>query len=483
MGIIDQKKGIFGSIGALNVLNDDFPKSKKSSSFSSVNNSSDSTGFLIDLVSALAGFEALKGYVVNTISYDLNKVEDAIKDGLKRELKEMVSCSVDPNIPDWFKSTGNGVKMKATNIDFFDIMKIDPTSREGSVIYSDTPTQLTSKDCNTYLYYTIQGNGSAEDWGSSTTTSNILRTTFLESDSVSGENNILKFTTSPEYDNKKLTQFNNDYIDSLTLFGGPDSVNGIQMISAIAEELFGSTSSSSNVGKSKKQLMCEAEIREVLDAIINSEDDNISDNYFTFDNPTLARMDEDVNNRANGIKILKTCGNIPIQITNESVLSLTEQINDSTTKEEEVTAIANSLEQMSEAQASFIPNEKDKSTAKKNFFTEIIRKFVRMVMNVIISPKFLTLFAINHQIIYGEGTSYEGGVDFIKKNKKLVKSIVKIIRNILIGLLLTLALKYLGIKLRQKLADDEVEKSKNHVSILLSYIGVPPAVIAQIRRV
>lgn len=483
MAIIDQKREIFGSIAALNVLNDGFPKTNKFSSFSSVNNSTDSTGFLIDLVNALVGFEALREHVIDTLSYRLDQVEDAIKDGLKREIKEMVSCNVNPNVPDWVKSTGNGVRMKVTDVDFFDLMKVDPAGVEGGILYSDTPSQLYSKDCNTYLYYTIQQNGTPTNWGSTTTSSDILQATFIESDGVTNNNNVLKFTTHPSYDNQKLTQFNNDYIDSLTLFGEPGSSNGAMIFAMIAEELFGSVSSSPRVRKTKKQLMREAEIREVLDCIIDSEDDNISDNFFTFDNPTLARMDEDVNNRKNGIKMLKTCGNVAVQITSDAVLPLQENISNAGTKQEEAEAIGNSLDQMSNLQSDFVQNTRDKSTAKKNFFIEIIRKLTRVILNIMISPKFLMLFSINHQIIYGEGTSYDGAIDFIKKNKKLVKNIAKIIRNILLNLLLTLALKYLGIQLRQKLAEDEIEKAKSYVSILLSYVGVPPEIIAQIRRI
>ena len=100
-----------------------------------------------------------------------------------------------------------------------------------------------------------------------------------------------------------------------------------------------------------------------------------------------------------------------------------------------------------------------------------------------ISPKFLSLFIINHQIIYGKGTSYDGPIDFIKKNKKLVKNIAKIIGNILLNLLLTLALKYLSFKLRQKFTKDEIEKAKNYVSIVFSYLGIPPVILEQIRRI
>jgi len=99
------------------------------------------------------------------------------------------------------------------------------------------------------------------------------------------------------------------------------------------------------------------------------------------------------------------------------------------------------------------------------------------------TPEFMSLFAINHQIVYGKGSSYDGPIDFMKKNKKLIKNIGKVVLNILLTLLLDLALLYLTIRLKQKFADDEIEKAKNYVSILLSYTGVPSSVIAQIRKI
>ena len=44
-------------------------------------------------------------------------------------------------------------------------------------------------------------------------------------------------------------------------------------------------------------------------------------------------------------------------------------------------------------------------------------------------------------------------------------------------------LLYISAKLKQKFADDKIEKAKNYVSILLSYSGVPPNIIAQIRKI
>lgn len=485
MGIIDQKKDVFGNIAALNVLNGGLPKLPDFNSFSSISNSTNSAQFLIDLLNSLVGFEALKEFVVDTISFKLPQIEVSVKDGIKKELKELVSCSVNPSIPDWFKYGGSGVETKVTDIDFFNIMKVNPDSLEGSLIYKNVPPGVNSQDFNTYLYYTIQNNDTPENWGDSTVGVNILETTFSETSTTA--NNVLKFTTSSTYIDKTLTDFNNDFIDSLTMFGAPNTLDSTIMINMIFEELFGSISSSPNINKSKKQLKLEAEFKHVLDCVLDSEDDIISDNFFTFDNPTLAKIDEEVNNKKNGISFIKTCGNIPTSITSSDLNDTQNTINNTTVnnvpnKQEESKAILQSLDNLADTQASFSNNPQDILTIKTDFFTEIIKKLTRIIMSLVISPKFITLFAINHRIIYGQNNGYNGAVDFIKKNRKLVKSVAEIIRNIILELLLSLVLKILMEKLSQKYIDDGIEKAKNYVSIILSYLSVPPEIIALIRK-
>lgn len=481
MAIIDQKKEIFGSISSLNVLTDSFPKLPDFNSFSSINNTTDSGQFLIDLLNSLVGFQAFRDFVIDIITYRLPEIERALKDGLKDELKSTVSCDVNPSIPPWFKNGEPGINVKVKDIDFFDIMKVNPDSLEGSLIYRDTQPELNSTDLNTYLYYTIQENGTPENWGSSVLGAEILETTFLSSTATA--NNVFKFTTTIDYDDKTLTEFNNAFIDSISIFGSLNSNDATKLINLIFDEIFGSISSSSSVNKSKNQLKKEAEINEVLDSLINSEDDVISDNFFTFDNETIAKIDLIVDNKKNGIKYLDSCGNIPVSISVDDISGYQNTIDSTTTKAEELQAITSALDDAAETQASFSNNETDKLTFKADFFIEIIKKLTRIVASLIISPKLMVLFAINHQIIYGQGNSYDGPIDFLKKNKKLVKNVSNIIRNIILELLLKLVLKILAEKLIKKFSDDEIEKSKNYVSIVLSYLGVPQEIITLIRGI
>jgi hypothetical protein len=478
MSTIDRKKEFNGKLSALNALSN-IPKGNINNSFSSVNNQINSTDFLVDLATSLAGAKALKDYVIDTLVYRLPQIEETIKDGLKLELKELCSCNLNPSIPTWFQNGGTGVQLRVTDIDFFDIMKTNPENLEGGLIYTDVPSKTNSSDFNTYLYYTIQNPSTPTNWGLSVLNTNILETKFEEFGTT--KNNVVTYTTSSEYSNKKLTDFNNHFIDSLSLFGNPNSLSSSKVVALIIEELFGSISSS--VGKSKKQIRLEAEMKETLDCILNSEDDNIPDSFFIFDNPTLAKIDKETNNKRNGIREIKTSEVLNVRIDNTVLGSSLVEINNSTNKLEEVNAVTNSLNRLADTQANFSQNETDKETIKTNFFVEIVKKLQRVVMSAVMTPEFITLFAINHQIIYGQGTNYDGPIDFIKKNRKLVKKIGNIILNTLLNLLLSLVLLYITIKLKQKFIDDQAEKTKNYISILLSLVGVPSSVIAQIRKI
>lgn len=467
MNLLNQKKQIFGAVGALNAINDSFPKLPTTNSLGSINNNTDSTEFLVDLINTLVGVQVLKEYIVDVITYRLPEIEDSIKDGLKKELKKIVSCNINPSIPDWVKHGGSGVVIKVSDIDFYNMMKINPDSIGGSLLYTDISSGINSSDFNTYLYNTIQVPGASSTWGQSTSGVGIIETTFMETSNDG--NNLLKITATPEFSDKKLTELNNKLIDSISLFGNPNSHNSKTMINMIIEQLFGTISSSTTVNKGKNQIRKEVEINEILTNIINSEDDDIDDTYFEFDNPTLSKIDTEVNDKKEGIKRIQTTNEIKTRLSTDILSSSQTSIDNTTNKMEELEAVGDVMNKLANEQSGFALNVGDEFTIENNFFTNIIKTFTLTVMNIVFSPKFITLFAINHQIIYGTNDSYNGPIDFIKKNRLIVKAMTKVIKDILLGLLLELALKHLTIKLSEKMIGDEIERNKSYANILLSY--------------
>jgi hypothetical protein len=145
-------------------------------------------------------------------------------------------------------------------------------------------------------------------------------------------------------------------------------------------------------------------------------------------------------------------------------------------------SIKNALNRLADLQAINI-DVQNKDTVKNNFILELIKSLAKGIVNIILSPKLMTIYAINYQILYGQNTTYDGPIDFIKKNKNLIKALGKTILEFVIKLLLTLIIKYLSKKLSQKYAKDEIERGKNYVSQILSLIGTPPEIIRQIQNI
>ena len=123
MAIVDKKRELYAKLSAISALSK-VPKQKVNSSISSMNNQLNSSEFLIELATVLVGAKVIKDYVVDAITNRLPDFELAIKDNLKKELKEVVSCGVNASIPEWFQSGGSGVELKIPNIDFYDLTQL-----------------------------------------------------------------------------------------------------------------------------------------------------------------------------------------------------------------------------------------------------------------------------------------------------------------------------------------------------------------------
>lgn len=490
MSIFDQKKKIMGDIAALNVITEGLPKLKTTNSFSSMNNDKKPIDFLLDLVQSLIGYEELKENIVDLLTKKLPELETEIKETLKIELKGFVSCGINPMMPQFLSSNGQGVTIKVSEIDFFEILKTSPTSILGSLIYDDVNSGINSKDFNTFLYSNIELNksittvngGTVSAWGASVSGSDILDLKFSPIGSTT--NNIIKINANSNYNNKTLTDFNNAFIDSITLFGLPGEINGDKILNNIVDNLFGTIAL--EVPKTASQLTKEGEINEVLNCILDSdENDVIDDSYFEFSNQQLSKIQFNVNNRKNGIRIIETCGNLPTSIPLETLLSVNDTFTATTTTpnyiENKVKAMSDAIDTLSNAAASNsitinIP------TIKWKFVLDLIKEFTKSIINIVLSPKLMTLFILNTKIIYGLASETPNAIEFMKKNKQLLIAISKLILEQILKMLLKLALKYIAKKLAKKYSDDTIEQYKNYANQILSLIGVPPEIIKEIQN-
>lgn len=457
MSILNKKNKIFGNIAAARTLTDNLPKLKLSSSFPSINTGGNSITFLTDLVKSLIGYEALVNTVVETLTYSLSDIEKSVKTALKFELKSIVSCGVDPSMPAFLKSTGSGINVEVNKIDFLDLLKIDPNSEGGLLLYGD------STDFNTFLYNVIQNDGTPQIWPSTGT--GILSITFNSVGVGLIPNNTLTIKTTPTYDTKTLTDLNNDFINSLNLFDAKEVVNRIM------DGIFGSIGIS--VGKTKKQLETEAKIDNIVDCIVNSDDDDvIDDSYFTFSNEEVYVHQQQADNKQKGIIKLECCSKIAASVPTQFLTDFTNEITGTTVIQEQKVIINNNLNKMADFNTENSETPADNYAIKLNFFQKIIDMLVKAIVGIILTPKILIIFMINYKIVYGLTSIYTDPIDFIKKNKNLIKSIVKKITEMVIEKLLALALKEIAELMSETQVKREKEKGKARLAQLLSLVGV-----------
>ena len=462
MGVIDDKKKVFGQIAAFRTLSEGFPEVTLTDSFPSLNNNASSLDFLIDLLKSLIGFEEMRDSIVDILTFQLRDIELEIKKAIKLELKSIVSCGVDPSLPSFIKDTG--INIRIDKVDFLNLMKINPSGPEGKFVYDDYASQLNSDDFNTFLYYTIQS-GIPQDW------KDIFTITYIEDNGT--DTNLLNIKTHPNYDTKKLTDLNNDFIDSISIFGSD------KMLTNIIDGLFGTLTSILN--KSQKQLEDEEKINNVVECIINMDDDKpLSDNFFTFSNEDIQVIENSAKNRRNGIRVLKNCENVVSSVPSTSIEDYTNNLTGATNDVERKEVISDSIDNMANISAINDKNVKNVFTIKLNFIELLIRRLMISIVNFIVSPKIIMIFLVNYKIIYGQAEEYSDAVDFLKQNKGLIRSIVKKVRDLIISILLKKALKAITELVATSAVKSQIEKGKNKIAQLLSLVGVPQSVIRMI---
>lgn len=461
MSVLGKKKKIFGNIAAARALTESMPKLKLSSSFPSVNNKGDSITFLTDLIQSLIGYYELVNGVVDLLTEAIDEIEVEVKKALKTELKSIVSCGIDPSLPGFVKSTGAGIVIEVKKIDFLDMLKTDPNTVSGKLLYNDvTSSLINSSDFNTFLYGVIQDDGTTHTW------KNILDITFNSLGTNGNPNNTLTIKANSGYDTKTLNDLNNNYIDSLKLFNTENLVN------RIIDTIFGSISFS--IKKSRKQLENEAKINAVVDKMVQAnEGETISDTYFTFDNEEISKIQTEADNKKRGVVKVKTSEVIDASVPEESLTLLSSEMGTAVTTQDKKKVLSSNLDAMANQNTENSKVPSDKASIKINFMQNIINTLIKGIVGVILSPKVVMMFLINFKIIYGPTATYENGVDFLKKNKKLVKAVIKKISTMIIKYLLSIALKKIAELVAEAQIKKQIDKNKNKVVQLLSLVGIP----------
>jgi len=479
MSIVDKKQKIFGNIAAARTITEGMPKFKKNSSFPSINNKGNSITFLTDLIKALIGYVALVKAIVDILTHQLVKIEKDIKKALKTELKAIVSCGVDPSLPSFIKSTGSGIVIEVKKIDFLNLFKIDARTKVGALLYNDvTPTLTDSTDLNTFLYGVIQSDGQTKTWKDKSG-NGLFDITFNSTGVGTRPNNSLTIKANSSYNTKTLNDLNNNFIESLTLF------NSENIVSRIIDIIFGSISFT--IKKPRFHLEMEEKINKIIDKMVDEDanakesDSGDDDTFFTFNNDELSVIETRSGERQRGVVKIRTSTDIDGVVPVETLTSFTQSMSVASTAEQKKAALSNSLDQMANESARDVKLIKDKGSVKLNFIQLLITNLIKAIVGIVLSPKIVMIFLINYKIIYGPTATYGDAIDFIKKNKKLFKQIMKRIAGMIIKILLAIALQKIAKLVGDAMVEKNIEKNKNKKTQLLSLVGVPQEALRAIK--
>lgn len=467
--VLEKKKKIFAKIAAAKAMIGK-KKKKLTKSMDSINNKGNALAFLSDLIKSLIGSAALIDIVVNFLSNHMQEIEDLIKNSLKEELQKLVSCGINPTVPAFLNSPG--IIIELSKIDFLDLFKTDPNSKYGSLMYRDITSPLTnSTDFNTFLYGVIQDDGTQHTW------ENMLDITFNSVGATVGTkyrpNNSLTIKLNPNFSLTKLPNLNNSFISKGKL------IDTEKVINKTIDTIYGSVSSV--IQKSLKQLQTEAQINDVIDRIVESNNkETIDDGYFTFNNDEIYKQQEDALWRKKGILKLECCNKVPASIPPQMLLDMNTELASATVyNKSEI--VKNNINRMAEQNTVNSDNPEDDTAIKLDFIQKVIDTIIKAIASAIISPKIIFIFLINFKIVYGESEEYADAIDFMKLSRNLFKTIIKKITEKFMKEMMKVVLFYIGQLTGEMAVKRQIEKANDKKSQLLSLTGVPQEVLRLIK--
>lgn len=454
------KQSILNSLSALKTLNNGMPNIEFNPNFPSLNDDANVFDFLIDLFKTIVGVEAIKETIVKFLSYETEALELIIKNTLFKILKSFFSCNNDGLIEQKYFTDGIVIPLKC--IDFFEILKINPSSPEGTLVYNNA-----SDDLNKYMYNSIQGQSG--DW------KNLINITYSNYGSFEGRNtpDVIVIKIANDWNGKTINDFLNSLVTNINIFDTQSLMN------RIFDVLSGVITSFSD--KSEKAIENQLKVEEMVVKIVKGVDGEDDNSFYQFTNEELNGLNDRLLEYKYGKRILKDCGFIESGIDFNTLLEKNIQLN-SADKVEIPNVISNTFTEI-EKNANLNVSNENKQKAKENFFESILRGFLKSLLNEVLSPKVLLMICIYIKMVKGK----LGFISFDGFFEKYGGIVLELLKNTILPKILDYILKFLLKEIRDLIILDtvgrKIELIKNNYLQTLSLLGIPSYIRDLIRKI
>lgn len=414
----------------------------------------------------------------------LNNVENAVKIVISDILTSILSCSVNPFIPEYMKEYGDGMIVSTTLIDPNYMLQINPSSSRGHCYYNvkdysdsgeylDRNNLFMSMDLNAFIWYSLRVAWNDNRWvntwdtrrtsksvnpnyrktfgdwtdfinqdldsdnpwyedtndGSGTTVKNVLRP-IMRVSKYGSTGTLINIHIDDDYDT--IYKFNHDYLNNIELFEPKI------LLTALLNSLIGATGSfavgalsSINVVKKYIETLVEK-------AVINSierDDYTVSDCYYDFDNELwadmLAKMELEKYGGQNG---------------NNAENNLIDSINNAYSVKSTGSTYSNLQSLMydviSEQRVTY-GNVSYGLDINSKWLKEVLMRLIMPFVTAVLSPQVLLLFVINLEamgLVRGfNDPSLNKVMSFIfGKIFSMIFGIIRILKDLIVDLLIRL---------------------------------------------
>jgi hypothetical protein len=453
MSNLDKKNDTLNKISALKSVNDTEPKQKKGKSQTSFKNKADVIQFIKDLIDIIVGVEEFKDELVKFLTYLSPVMETTLKDGLKQLLKSKFSCSIDAKLPDFLiEGTGIGFNVAVSQVDFSRILKVNPETSAGTLIYGNIP-----QDLNDYLYSVLQGNSG--NW------KNLIKVTYLPQGLVDGKmkTHVFNVKIDSTWNNRTVNDFINAFLDSVIIFTLP------VFVTRIFEIVYGTTSKL--LKRNRDSVSADVELEILVQKIIDLPDTEINNSYFEFSKDEIDYFNERLEEKISGSIILKECNFVSSTINVDQLIDLANQLSTTTNFVEIKEILENKLTILSDEGTDNL-DESNKPIGRKTFFSKFLIGLLKALVNLLFAPKMMMMIVTYFKVV-SNAIGFNTFKEFLNENRQLIIDLVKkIIIPIVVKFLMKILIKHLSKLVAKETQEKVLEKVKNNKTQIKSLLGL-----------
>ena len=267
--------------------------------------------------------------------------------------------------------------------------------------------------------------------------------------------------------NKTIYDFNKDYMENLRLFYVKPvvaSVLNAVLNNKLHLEFSGTLSLEEEITK--------GEISKILTKVIEADDTEIEDCYFTFSNDEYDELLHEAEMRRKGIMVKKGDTNIGVSADPNGVISLLDQMSPSATLQEQKTIIKNSLTVVASVTGATDDVIKNKLNWDGDSFStnilQLLKNILMQLLEAVLTPRVILVFLINYK--FANGKLPKSPLDFLSAFLKMLLPVIKSLVDFFVQFLFEEVLKRIKQLMEIYLLKIALEQLEKYKDIILGLI-------------